>query len=36
MPELKHPLGYFWTIGGMIIIGLALLAFFWKKGWLTK
>jgi len=36
MPELRHPLGYFWTLGIMTFIGIALLGFFWGKGWLKK
>lgn len=36
MPELIHPYGYFIVMGVMIIIGIALFLYFWKKGWLKK
>lgn len=34
MPELKWLLGYPWTIGLMIISGIAPYWFFKRKGWL--
>ncbi|MGE0158158.1 MAG: magnesium/cobalt transporter CorA [Gemmatimonadales bacterium] len=34
MPELAHPWGYPLTWAGMLGIGLAMLAYFWRKGWL--
>ena len=34
MPELKYAHGYYTVIGIMILIGLGLLTFFWKRGWL--
>jgi magnesium transporter len=36
MPELKYPHGYYTVIGVMIAIGVGLLAYFRKKGWLKK
>jgi magnesium transporter len=36
MPELKYPHGYYTVIGIMFAIGIGLLAYFRKKGWLKK
>lgn len=33
MPELKNPNGYFVTLGAMILIFLAMIVFFRKRGW---
>jgi len=33
MPELKSPYGYFSTLGLMLIIGVGLLVYFWRRGW---
>lgn len=36
MPELKYTYGYYTIIGVMLLIGISLLIFFWKRGWLKK
>jgi magnesium transporter len=36
MPELKYRYGYYTVIGGMFILGLGLLIYFIKRGWLKK
>lgn len=36
MPELKYPYGYYTVVGAMFLIGLSLLIFFWKRGWLKR
>ena len=36
MPELHSPYGYYLTIGLMIIIGVGLFAYFWRKGWIFE
>jgi len=36
MPELKYPYGYYTVVGAMFIIGLSLLTFFLKRGWLKR
>lgn len=36
MPELKYKHGYYTIIIVMFLIGIGLLSFFWKKGWLKK
>lgn len=36
MPELVHPYGYFWTLGGMAFISVALLVWFLRKGYMPK
>jgi magnesium transporter len=36
MPELYAPHGYFYTLGGMILIGIIQVIIFWKKGWFSK
>jgi magnesium transporter len=34
MPELAHPLGYLIVLGIMLLIGLAMISYFKKKGWM--
>lgn len=36
MPELHTPNGYYLTLGFMILIALALLFYFWRKGWIFE
>jgi len=36
MPELKSGNGYFYTLAGMAILAIALLAYFWRKGWIFQ
>jgi magnesium transporter len=36
MPELKYTYGYYTIVGIMFMIGLSLLLFFWKRGWLKR
>lgn len=36
MPELKHEHGYFVTLGMMLFIAVAILAWIYRKGWLRK
>jgi len=36
MPELKYSYGYYTIVGVMFMIGLSLLLFFWKRGWLKR
>ena len=36
MPELKSEKGYFVTLGGMVVLALALLVYFWRKGWIFQ
>jgi magnesium transporter len=36
MPELQYPYGYYTVIGVMIIIGIAMLIYFIKRGWLKR
>lgn len=36
MPELAYPNGYYTVLGVMIFIGLAMLAYFIKRGWLKR
>lgn len=36
MPETKTENGYYYTLGFMLIIGLALLYYFWRKGWIFE
>ena len=33
MPELGLPYGYFIVVGSMAFVGIAMLVFFYKKGW---
>ena len=36
MPELKTELGYFMTLGLMVVITLILLFYFWRRGWIFQ
>lgn len=36
MPELKSRYGYFLTLGAMILISIALLFYFWRRGWIFQ
>jgi magnesium transporter len=36
MPELNYPYGYYTVMSAMFILGLGLLLYFIKKGWLKK
>jgi magnesium transporter len=36
MPELKWHWGYFACLGVMAAVALVMLAFFWRRGWLTR
>jgi len=36
MPELRYSYGYYVIVGIMSSIGISLLIFFWKRGWLKK
>jgi len=36
MPELHSRYGYFATIIFMIVVAVAMLIFFWKRGWIGK
>jgi magnesium transporter len=36
MPELKTRNGYFMTLGVMAIVTLALLIYFWRRGWIFQ
>lgn len=36
MPELKTRNGYFMTLGLMLLVTIALLFYFWRKGWLFE
>lgn len=36
MPELQYPYGYYTVVGVLFFIGLAMLLFFIKRGWLRK
>lgn len=36
MPELKWRYGYFAALGVMLVVALALLAFFWRRGWIGE
>jgi magnesium transporter len=36
MPELHSPYGYYLTIGLMIVIGVGLFIYFWRKGWIFE
>lgn len=36
MPELYYENGYLYTMGGMLIIAIAQMIYFWRKGWLNK
>jgi magnesium transporter len=36
MPELQYTYGYYVVMSGMFLMGISLLIFFWKRGWLKK
>ena len=36
MPELYYEYGYLYTMGGMVIIAILQMIYFWRKGWLNK
>ena len=36
MPELKTRYGYFLTLGLMVLVAIALLFYFWRKGWIFQ
>lgn len=36
MPETKTVNGYYYTLGFMFAIGVALLFYFWRKGWIFE
>jgi magnesium transporter len=36
MPELRSPNGYYMTLGAMVIVTVALLIYFWWKGWIFQ
>jgi magnesium transporter len=36
MPELYSPHGYFYALGGMLLIAIVQVIVFWKKGWFSK
>ncbi len=36
MPELHSQNGYFLTMGGMVLIAIVLLVYFWRKGWIFQ
>ncbi len=36
MPELKTANGYYLTLGFMVLIAVALLFYFWRKGWIFE
>ena len=36
MPELRSYYGYPITVGLMLLVGLLLLSWFWRKGWLQR
>lgn len=36
MPELHSPNGYYLTLTFMVVIALALLFYFWRKGWIFE
>ncbi len=36
MPELKSRNGYFITLAVMVVVGLLLVAYFWRKGWIFE
>jgi magnesium transporter len=36
MPELDYPYGYYTVVGIMIILGIGLLTFFVRRGWLRR
>jgi len=36
MPELEYPYGYYTVVLVMILIGVGLLSYFIKRGWLKR
>ena len=36
MPELKTRNGYFLTLGIMALVGISLVLYFWRKGWIFQ
>ena len=36
MPELHTPYGYYITLGLMFVVGVGLLFYFWRKGWIFE
>lgn len=36
MPELKYTYGYYVVMGAMFLMGISLLIFFWRRGWLKR
>lgn len=36
MPELKSEHGYWLTLGGMAVITIVLLWYFWRRGWIFQ
>jgi magnesium transporter len=36
LPELYNPHGYFYALGGMLLIGIVQVVIFWRKGWFSK
>jgi magnesium transporter len=36
MPELKSPVGYFATLAVMALIGIVLMIYFWRRGWIFQ
>lgn len=34
MPELRNPHGYYYTLGGMLVVTIGLLLYFRRRGWL--
>jgi magnesium transporter len=36
MPELEYPYGYYTVVLIMILIGVGLLSYFIKRGWLRR
>jgi magnesium transporter len=36
MPELKYKYGYYTVVGVMFLIGILLLSYFIKRGWLKR
>lgn len=36
MPELKSPIGYYATLGAMVLLTAGLLFYFWRRGWIFQ
>ncbi len=34
MPELRTRTGYFWTLGGMAFLGISMVVYFRRRGWM--